>query len=296
MRKITTIELRGAFIALEHAIGKYRGSVSDTLRRYAADVGEVKHVYSKDIAEQKRAALCANARNDISEAALTLGKAATTCADQLEAFLQKQLLPGMPDDAEATLAFYRKYDIRPSLNELQLLARLMDGSYAGLRAVQAYAERHNYAMDVPTIDGYFDEVKRIRNNLRGVVFYAPDDCMEAALEVMPDIPLRRADGTVYGTQGRPTALTMIAGGGMLKGIENICSTGAERWEKLFVSPVVEIRPDVYSTQGEYEAAKAAAEERHNSAVLEQVAGAEIREAQQKQDSNNAAGVLAHYTR
>lgn len=296
MQKTTTTKLHGVFAALKDSIERYRDSVSDTLRRYAADVGEVKRVYSRDVAEQKRAALCANARNDISRAALSLEDAAATCAAQLEAFLQKQLLPGMSDDAEATLTFYRKYDIRPSLKELQLLVRLMDGSYAGLRAVQAYAERHNYVMKVPTIDGYFDEVERIRNNLRGVVYYAPDGCAEVALEVMPDVPLRRTDGTVYGTQGRPDVLTLTIGSGMLKSIENSCNDAAPRWEKLFVPPVVEIRPDSYGTQAEFEAARAAEAERHNSAVLEQVAGAEIREAQQKQDSNNAAGVLAYYTR
>ena len=69
------------------------------------------------------------------------------------------------------------------------------------------------------------------------MMFAPSEYLHEAIEVFPDKPLRRADGTQYGTAGRPDSVYLLM---QQQSLEATMTAAKEAGEKWAVQTVPEI--------------------------------------------------------
>ncbi len=89
-------------------------------------------------------------------------------------------------------------------------------------------------MTGPNADKYQKDVDRIEKAVRVPIMYAPQEFLHEALEVLPDLPIFREDGTVAYTAGRPDSVYLITRAQQFEIDTNAISEAAARWAVDFV--------------------------------------------------------------
>ena len=135
------------------------------------------------------------------------------------------------------------WDFNLSLSRAELSGYILgaDGNYTALRALQAVAKRSGYRLTVPSADSYQGDIDRIERAVRVPVMYAPHDYLHEALEVLPDRPVFRADGSYY-TTGRPDSVYLIMRKQEFESAMNTVSEAGERWSVDFVPEITAFEP------------------------------------------------------
>ena len=64
-------------------------------------------------------------------------------------------------------------------------------------------------MKFPSVAEYGKVIDRLERMAQPPLMYCPFDYLTEGVAILPDTPLRRADGSVYGTNGRPTSTGLI---------------------------------------------------------------------------------------
>ena len=240
-------DIQKVFNDIHNEFTRYQAAVAATLSTYRRDLEAAKRTaaqYKDEAGElsRRKAGLITTARSKIGEADKALHDAVTMIylpklREALSDYVCKRADRGYMD------ALRDVCDFDLSLSRAELAGYILgaDGNYTALRALQAVAKRSGYRLTVPSADSYQGDIDRIGRAVRVPVMYAPHDYLHEALEVLPDRPVFRADGSYY-TTGRPDSVYLIMRKQEFESAMNTVSEAGERWSVDFVPEITAFEP------------------------------------------------------
>ncbi|MCI9257744.1 hypothetical protein [Acutalibacter sp.] len=240
-------KVKSTFYNIQNRFNKYQRAVTDALEQYRQGMEAAKErskAYKDEEgalkAEQEK--LAAPARQAIAEAdkALSDGLKFIDIPDLKEA-LSEYLCEKPTMQFMGTLNVYKDYGLSMSRMELDSLLIQSDGIYAALRAVASLAEKSGFRVSVPPVDQWQDEIETIERWTYTPLCYAPLEYAHEALEVMPQCPQRRHDGSImYMKQSE--SLDFILGDADFDLLVASLGDAKERWATAFVPAVTAFEP------------------------------------------------------
>lgn len=225
----------------------YQSAVASALSAYRRDLEAAKRTaaqYKDEAGElsRRKEGLIAAARSKISEADKGLHDAVTMIylpklREALSDYVCKRGDRGFMDSLRDV------WDFDLSLSRAELAGYILgaDGNYTALRALQAVAQRNGYRLTVPSADDYQGDIDRIERAVRVPVMYAPHDYLHEALDVLPDRPVFRADGSYY-TTGRPDSVYLVLRKQEFESAMNAVTEAGTRWSVDFVPEITAFEP------------------------------------------------------
>lgn len=225
----------------------YQSAVASALSAYRRDLEAAKRTaaqYKDEAGElsRRKEGLIAAARSEISEADKALHDAVTMIylpklREAMSDYICKRADRGYMDGLRDLLTF----DLTLSRAELAGYILGADNNYTALRALQAVAQRNGYRLTVPSADDYQGDIDRIERAVRVPVMYAPHDYLHEALDVLPDRPVFRADGSYY-TTGRPDSVYLVLRKQEFESAMNAVTEAGTRWSVDFVPEITAFEP------------------------------------------------------
>ena len=297
-------------------IQKVFGDIHGEFARYQAAVASALSVYHRDLEAAKRTAaqykdeagelsrrkagLITTARSKIGEADKALHDAVTMIylpklREALSDYVCKRADRGYMD------ALRDVWDFDLSLSRAELTGYILgaDNNYTALRALQAVAKRSGYRLTVPSADDYQGDIDRIERAVRVPVMYAPYDYQHEALEVLPDRPVFRADGSFY-TTGRPDSVFLTLRAQEFENSMKAVTEAGTRWSVDFVPEITAFEPvrtddggEITPEQQRAEAVKDAAQRVGVSDTTAEQTAQRITQEQAEADRKATEG-LKHY--
>lgn len=240
-------EVKKVFSDLHGELTRYQAAVASALSVYRRDMEAAKKESSqyKDEAgelSRRKDKLIATARSKISEADKTLHDAVTALylpklREALSDYVCKRADRGYMDSLRDV------WDFELTLNRGELDGYILGaaGNYTALRALQAVAKRSGYRLTVPSVDTYQKDIDTIGRAVRTPVMYSPHDYLHEALDVLPDRPVFRADGSYY-TTGRPDSVYLIMRKQEFESAMNAVTEAGTRWGVDFVPEITAFEP------------------------------------------------------
>ena len=226
---------------------RYQAAVASALSAYRRDLEAAKRTaaqYKDEAGElsRRKAGLITTARSKIGEADKALHDAVTMIylpklREALSDYVCKRADRGYMD------ALRDVWDFDLSLSRAELIGYILgaDNNYTALRALQAVAKRSGYRLTVPSADDYQGDIDRIERAVRVPLMYAPYDYQHEALDVLPDRPVFRADGSYY-TTGRPDSVYLIMRKQEFESAMNAVTEAGTRWSVDFVPEITAFEP------------------------------------------------------
>lgn len=241
-------QVKQIFSDIYNEIMRYEATVAAVLSGYERDLGFAKAEsakYKDEAGElsNRKSRLVSAARSEIRAADKALHDAVT--GDYIPK-LRKELSAYVCGRADRqyveVLRDFMDFGLRLTRPELDALILQADGSYTGLKMLSAVAEKSRFKMTTPSVDSFMEEIGEIENAVRVPLLWAPRDHLGSAADVMEDRPIRRPDGTVGGSYGRPDATSLLMSS---MGLNQICKTILEtgnRWAASFVPEITAFAP------------------------------------------------------
>lgn len=226
---------------------RYQAAVASALSAYRRDLEAAKRTaaqYKDEAGElsRRKAGLITTARSKIGEADKALHDAVTMIylpklREALSDYVCKRADRGYMD------ALRDVWDFDLSLSRAELTGYILgaDNNYTALRALQAVAKRSGYRLTVPSADDYQGDIDRIERAVRVPLMYAPYDYQHEALDVLPDRPVFRADGSYY-TTGRPDSVYLVLRKQEFESAMNAVTEAGTRWSVDFVPEITAFEP------------------------------------------------------
>ena len=240
-------EVKKVFSDIHGEIARYQAAVSSALSVYRRDLEAAKRTaaqYKDEAGElsRRKEGLIAAARSKIGEADKALHDAVTMIylpklREALSDYVCRRADRGYMD----ALRDARDFDLSLSRAELAGYILGADNNYTALRALQAVAQRNGYRLTVPSADDYQGDIDRIERAVRVPVMYAPHDYLHEALDVLPDRPVFRADGSYY-TTGRPDSVYLVLRKQEFESAMNAVTEAGTRWSVDFVPEITAFEP------------------------------------------------------
>ena len=240
-------EVKKVFSDIHGEFTSYQTVVASALSVYRRDLESAKRTAAqfKDEAgelSRRKEGLIAAARSKVSEADKALHDAVTMIylpklREALSDYVCKRADRGYMD----ALRDARDFDLSLSRAELAGYILGADNNYTALRALQAVAQRNGYRLTVPSADDYQGDIDRIERAVRVPVMYAPHDYLHEALDVLPDRPVFRADGSYY-TTGRPDSVYLVLRKQEFESAMNAVTEAGTRWSVDFVPEITAFEP------------------------------------------------------
>lgn len=240
-------EVKKVFSDIHGEFARYQAAVSSALSAYRRDLEAAKRTaaqYKDEAGElsRRKDGLIATARSKISEADKGLHDAVTMLylpklREALSDYVCKRADRSFMDTLRDV------WDFNLSLSRAELSGYILgaDGNYTALRALQAVAQRNGYRLTVPSADDYQGDIDRIERAARVPVMYAPHDYLHEALDVLPDRPVFRADGSYY-TTGRPDSVYLVLRKQEFESAMNAVTEAGTRWSVDFVPEITAFEP------------------------------------------------------
>ena len=240
-------DIQKVFNDIHNEFTRYQAAVAATLSTYRRDLEAAKRTaaqYKDEAGElsRRKEGLIAAARSKVSEADNALHDAVMMIylpklREALSDYVCKRADRGYMDSLRDVWDF----DLSMSRAELSGYILGADGNYTALRALQAVAKRSGYRLTVPSADDYQGDIDRIERAVRVPVMYAPYDYQHEALEVLPDRPVFRANGSYY-TTGRPDSVYLIMRKQEFESAMNAVTEAGTRWSVDFVPEITAFEP------------------------------------------------------
>ena len=240
-------EVKKVFSDIHGEFARYQAAVSSALSVYRRDLEAAKRTaaqYKDEAGElsRRKEGLIAAARSKIGEADKALHDAVTMIylpklREALSDYVCRRADRGYMD----ALRDARDFDLSLSRAELAGYILGADNNYTALRALQAVAQRNGYRLTVPSADDYQGDIDRIERAVRVPVMYAPHDYLHEALDVLPDRPVFRADGSYY-TTGRPDSVYLVLRKQEFESAMNAVTEAGTRWSVDFVPEITAFEP------------------------------------------------------
>lgn len=149
-------------------------------------------------------------------------------------------LTAQPDKAfMQTLQYYQQFDIKMDPQEVKVLAYDAAGNDLGLRCLAAVAAKSGVRVSFSPISDFTAIIDRLEKMAQPPLMIAPPDVLHEALQVFPDRPLRRADGTQYGTAGRPDSVYLMMRFQSAEATMRDADEAGDTWSKAVVPEISE---------------------------------------------------------
>lgn len=152
-----------------------------------------------------------------------------------------------PDNAfMQTLTYYQQFNVKLSRDEVKALAYDAAGNSLALRCLSSIAEKSGIKVSFPTTAEYSGIIDRLERMAQPPLMFCPPDFLHEGIEVFPDRPLRRADGSIYGNAGRPDSVYLLMQQQSMEATMKAADEAGETWSKAVVPEISEY--DVIKTE------------------------------------------------
>ena len=142
-----------------------------------------------------------------------------------------------------TLTYYNEFGIKLDAAEVKALSYDASGNSLALRCLASIAEKSGVSVRFPTIKEYSGIIDRLEKMAQPPLMFAGSlDYITEAAQVMPDMPLRRDDGSIYGTAGRPSSTYLIMQIQSAESIMEAVDEAGEKWASQVVPEIAEYEP------------------------------------------------------
>ncbi|WP_294473092.1 hypothetical protein [uncultured Intestinimonas sp.] len=142
-----------------------------------------------------------------------------------------------------TLTYYNEFGIKLDSAEVKALSYDASGNSLALRCLASVAEKSGVSVRFPTVKEYSGIIDRLEKMAQPPLLFAGSmDYINEAAQVMPDMPLRRADGSIYGTAGRPSSTYLITQIQSVESIMKAVDNAGEKWAAQVVPEISEYKP------------------------------------------------------
>lgn len=225
------------------AWGTFKERDQEALSSYRSEMGKVKAAASAYKDEQSyikehQAQLARDARAQITTAE---ERFCSTIHNEVVPALRAELaeyLTAKPDrDFMDTMGFYNTFNIAMDEAEVRALSYDTAGNYMQLRALAAVAAKSGISVRFPSVAEYGKVIDRLERMAQQPMMFAPSEYLHEAIEVLPDKPLRRADGTQYGTTGRPDSVYLLMQQQSLEATMTAAKEAGEKWSAQIVPEI-----------------------------------------------------------
>ena len=221
---------------------EWKTRTENAFKEYRAKKADIKHRFSEVVAAEELAKLIKSTRIEIEACDIRLKHAAHSLAASLEKHLANEMVT---EGANAQLDMLRAlndFGVKLTPYELRTLANECD-SYIAKRALSAIAERSGYKMNVPSLDGMAKEAARLRVRFMPPMMYCPLGYTKEAVEILPEQPWRKEDGTPYGYMNPLDDDIYLGAQRMeIEAMPKRFDEMSERWNGTFIPEVVSIDP------------------------------------------------------
>ena len=152
------------------------------------------------------------------------------------------------------------------------------------------AEQSGFTVTLPD-DGFEKDLKTIESMAMVPSMWCDPDFLAEAMEVLPDCPHFREDGSLAYSAGRPDSVYLLTKAGLHNSAAKELERISQKWGTRFVPEISELKPVEDPETGE----TISPEEQHAAAVAEVVDSVDIKQTinEMKTDTSGQA-VLAHY--
>ena len=221
----------------------FKEKEGEVLSYYKSELGKVKNAASaykdeQSYIRQHQEQLVSTARQEIAAAEKEF---CDTIHNEVVPALRAELagyLTAKPDkDFMDTMVYYNTFGIKVDEAEVRALSYDTEGNYMQLRTLAAVAQKSGISVKFPSVAEYGKVIDRLERMAQPPLMYCPFDYLTEGVAILPDTPLRRADGSVYGTNGRPTSTGLIVS---TQGMENTMKAVAEAGDTWSAAVVPEI--------------------------------------------------------
>lgn len=145
-----------------------------------------------------------------------------------------------PDNAfMQTLTYYQQFNVKLSRDEVKALAYDAAGNSLALRCLSSIAEKSGINVSFPTVKEYSGIIDRLEKMAQPPLMFCPPDFLHEGIEVFPDRPLRRADGSIYGNAGRPDSVYLLMQQQSMEATMKAADEAGETWSKAVVPEISE---------------------------------------------------------
>ena len=189
---------------LTDALSTYRAGMGRVRREAGAYKDEQRYI------EQHGAALASTARREVEAAEQEFSD---TVLREVVPALRAEIvghLTAQPDkELMQTLGYYHQFGIAMTKDEAKALSYDCAGNYLALRSLAAVAGKSGVNVGFTDVAEYIKTADRLQRLAQLPLMVCPQDYIHEALEVYPDVPLRRSDGTAYGSARRPDSISLL---------------------------------------------------------------------------------------
>lgn len=249
------VKTKKIFEAISADMSRFNTSVTDTLTRYkdAKETARSRSSAYKDEESEYRRSMegeLARAKAEITEAEKIVSEATKANITKLRECLVQHVTTPPGDLFLKSLDVYSRYNVKLSRLELESLITLAAGSYAGMRALQSVAQKSGFGISFPTVADYEADLHKLESMLTHLpLCYAPLNLVTEGLEVMPERPVRRHDGSAaYMIKGNSVGAILTAT--EFNSVFNHLEETAERWSSSIVPALSELKPIQDAETGE----------------------------------------------
>lgn len=242
----------------------FKEKEGEVLSYYKSELGKVKNAASaykdeQSYIRQHQEQLVSTARQEIAAAEKAF---CDTIHNEVVPALRAELagyLTAKPDkDFMDTMVYYNTFGIKVDEAEVRALSYDTEGNYMQLRTLAAVAQKSGISVKFSSVAEYGKVIDRLERMAQPPLMYCPFDYLTEGVAILPDTPLRRADGSVYGTNGRPTSTGLIVS---TQGMENTMKAVAEAGDTWSAAVVPEIGAYTDEKDEDGEVVSTAAEQR-----------------------------------
>lgn len=138
-----------------------------------------------------------------------------------------------------TLTYYQQFNVKLSRDEVKALAYDAAGNSLALRCLSSIAEKSGINVSFPTVKEYSGIIDRLEKMAQPPLMFCPPDFLHEGIEVFPDRPLRRADGSIYGNAGRPDSVYLLMQQQSMEATMKAADEAGETWSKAVVPEISE---------------------------------------------------------
>jgi len=124
---------------------------------------------------------------------------------------------------------------------VEALVGQSEGNYAALRMLQAVAKKSGFDVPAPQAEDFSNDLRQIGRAATVPLMWSPAEYLHEALEVLPDMPIFRSDGSIAGTSGRPTTTNLLLSRHTLDDVYKGLKDAGERWSGAFIPAVSELK-------------------------------------------------------
>lgn len=244
----------------------------EALACYKSELGKVKNAASaykdeQSYIRQHQEQLARDAQVQITEAGK---KFCDIIHNEVVPALRAELagyLTAKPDkDFMDTMVYYNTFGIKVDEAEVRALAYDTEGNYMQLRTLAAVAAKSGISVMFPSVAEYGKVIDRLDRMAQPPLMFCPPDFLHEGIEVFPDRPLRRADGSIYGNAGRPDSVYLLMQQQSMESTMKAVAEAGDTWSAAVV-PEIGAYTDEKNEDGEVvsTAAQQRAEDKMKSA-------------------------------